>query len=384
MPSSLKNHRKKPFTSDPFETVPLSSIAPLTEDLETIIIGSLLLEINDVFGLDLNTIPDVSRNPDPIPEHDNARTVIIGASHMCRVTTAMREEGFEVTDLCTPGWTPSKDNLKKAENYLMEFRPEAQDRVIMDLWSNSAFMGTDESGLPCRPQRDPADHKYHVPGQLQAAPQTLFQTIMRDASGLIGAAGSAMVVLVTPIPRYLMSKCCRDTEHITNWGTEEFRAELARATDAVETAAAAAGSPEANYRIFNPMEIWNGTDPNTHEAVTSNGSPVWLDYDPVHLTAGAYLDIARSLIGMEDDSELMRPSKRPRLESLVPAQPTVGGRGRGSVMPPLWVAGMASAPQTSGQRGWARGRGAGGWRAFSPRFVRGRGGRGPYRGPRRF
>ena len=113
----------------------------------------------------------------------------------------------------------------------------------MDLWSNSAFMGTDESGFPCRPHRDPADHKYHVIGQLQAAPQTLFQTIMRDASGLIGAAGSTMVVLVTPIPRYVLNKCCRDAEHITNWGTEEFRAEQARATDAVETAASAAGSP---------------------------------------------------------------------------------------------------------------------------------------------
>jgi len=382
MPSSLKNHRKKPFTSDPFETAPLSSIAPLTEDLEAVLIESLLVEINDIFGLDLNTTPDTSRNPDPIPEHDNARTVLIGASHMCRVATAMREEGLEVTDLCSPGWTPSKENLKKAESYLLEFRPEAQDRVIMDLWSNSAFMGTDESGFPCRPQRDPTDHKYHVFGQLQAAPQTLFQTIMRDASGLIGAAGSATVVLVTPIPRYVTNRCCREAEHITNWGTDEFRAELARASEAVEMAASVAGPPELIYRIFNPMDIWNGTDSNTPEAATSDGSPVWLDYDPVHLTSAAYLDIARSLIGMEDDSELRRPTKRLRLESLVPAPPVMRGCGRGSVKPPLWVAGVANAPQAGG-RGWGRGRGMGGWRA-SPRFIRGRGGRGPYRGPRRY
>jgi len=50
----------------------------------------------------------------------------------------------------------------------------------------------------------------------------------------------------------------------------------------------------------------------------------------------------------------------------------------------LWVAGMANAPRARRQRGWPRGRGTGGWPTFSPGFVRGRGGRGPYRGARRY
>jgi hypothetical protein len=43
------------------------------------------------------------------------------------------------------------------------------DKVVLDLLSNSAFMGTDADGLPS-PAFAGEDGTYHIPGSLSAAP----------------------------------------------------------------------------------------------------------------------------------------------------------------------------------------------------------------------
>jgi len=182
-------------------------------------------------------------------------------------------------------------------------------------------------------------------------------------------------------------KCCDNTEHITNWGTDGLKAELVRATDAAEAAVAGAQLDE-NCQLFNPMDLWDMTDLDPFETVTDGGRPVWSDSDPVHLSADAYAEIAAGL--MTADAPCMeRPAKRARLESVIPMPShNTAGRGRaGLVRPSPWVAGLVTStgsrgrfsprsgqrwPRAGGgigshQRSWQRGRG------YARGSVRGRG-----------
>ena len=128
-----------------------------------------------------------------------------------------------------------------AANCVAELSPDCGDLVILDIWSNSAFLGTDELGLPLRAVRDSSDGRYHVLGPLQVAPRTVFQKILDDARPVLDAAGEARIILVAPFPRYISGKCCADPSHITNFGADGYRYEFEGLRDRVESVLAESG-----------------------------------------------------------------------------------------------------------------------------------------------
>ena len=73
---------------------------PISEEAEKIV-HSMLSEINDGYGLDLDCNPDSMRGTEPILEHGTAWTVTVGASHLTRISRALRDQGVRVNDICT-------------------------------------------------------------------------------------------------------------------------------------------------------------------------------------------------------------------------------------------------------------------------------------------
>jgi len=383
LPVGFRNHRKHPVVSDPYESPIPSAIPPVSEKTEKKILHSLLSELNDVFGLTLDVNPDTCREPDRTVGNSPAKTVTLGASHLHRVSRIMIDGGANVKSLCSPGWTPTRENLNAAAKLIAEQNLTAEDLFVVDLWSNSAFMGTDELGMASRSQKSNIDNKYHIVGKLQAAPRTLFEVILNEANCVLEAAGDAAIVVVAPLARYISGKCCDNVSHITNWGTETFQTEMYRAAERAE-AVVASDSAWFKCKVFNQIETFGGSDLGLSEAVTSGGESVWRGDDPVHMTPGAYSDMASNICAMHEEvGEAQRPKKRPRLESVVPMYPR-GTRGRqGQIQPPLWVTGLAPRPDIRGRgrvsvAGWRVGSGgAGGGRRGS---GRGWSGQQPYRG----
>ena len=66
-------------------------------------------------------------------------------------------------------------NIEKVASELGSCNIKEADTVVMDLLSNSVYMGSDESGLPVRPSKSPSDGLYHVPGDLQVAPESMLK-----------------------------------------------------------------------------------------------------------------------------------------------------------------------------------------------------------------
>ena len=384
LPMNLKNKRKVPVTSDPVDGHFPSSVPPLCEKSEGTILKSLLGEINAAFGHSLDLDPDISRSNTPPPGLDNSRLVVIGASHMTRVANALIMDGEEeVYNLSTPGWKPNKENLEKAAEYCTGLKLSNSDTVILDLWSNSAFMGTDEIGLPSVPYKCNLDGRYHVLGALQAAPRPLLQKILREAENVLAACGEAKVLFVVPFPRYLSGKCCESDSHLTNFGSQEIIVETCRVMEIVSSLIEDLGNDK--YGTYNVTDQF-GIDRDLSSMCCAAGEPVWSVTDSVHMSPAAYSEVAATLVAICKERTAVSSCKRARRESVVPGPPPKR-RGGPMVRPSPWVTGSAAHEGRGGGRGRGRGatRGRGNYSSFIPqgrgngRWTRARGrGRGHY------
>ena len=375
MPVGFRNHRKHPVVSDPYDGNTPTTIPPVSEAAEKRIMTALLTELNDIYGLKLDTDPDLSRNTSHNAGNSHGRVILVGGSHMARLAEALQQGGSETRHVGSPGWVATRDSLADAAGQLANLRPTQTDIIVMDIWSNSAYMGTDEFGLPLRAQKSSVDFKYHIMGNLQAAPKTLFDKIMQDAAPAVAAAGCSKLVFMLPIPRYVQNKCCGSASHVTNFGSENISSEIYRAMDMASQALVACGGASGADSI-GILEIFNGSDLDLHEVRTTTGEPLWTDTDPVHLSRQAYDEVADAVRALAGDADPGRPRKRPRLESVVPAAPRAARGHQGRVRPPLWVSGMASRPlggRGRGAGGWQRGQPTGFWRPRGIGFRRGRG-----------
>jgi len=371
LPAGFRNHRKHPVVSDPYDGNIPTSIPPVNELSESRIVNALLTELNDVYGLNLDISPDYSRNPNHNTGNGHGRMILVGGSHMARLAEAMQQGGAETRYIGAPGWVATRAALLDASTQMRNLKVSGDDSVVIDLWSNSAYMGTDEFGLPVRAAKNTSDGKYHIVGDLQAAPKTVFEKIMQDSIPVLDAARGSKVVLLIPIPRYIQNKCCATAGHVANFGQENFSSEIYRAMEMAEQAIAAC-SAASDSVTTGIIEVFSCADLDLAEVRTAGGEAIWLATDPVHLSQPAYMELADSIMGNAAPAQGERPRKRARLESVVPAAARVARGVQGRVRPPLWVSGMAPRMPTRAGRGraWPRGQASVSWRA------RGRGGAG--------
>jgi hypothetical protein len=387
MPLTLRNNRKRPMISDPPGSGIPESIPPFDESSEKKVVSAILCEINDIFGLRIDTQPDSNRDLDPASGTDTGRLVLVGASHMHTVAKAQRSAGADVIDLSTPGWYPTAEKIQTVAAKLRDSKLSSEDIVFLDIWLNSAFVGSDEFGFPLKAFKDPTDRTYHIEGDLQAAPSTVLRKIALDCTPILEAASGSPMVIVVPFPRYVGMKCCENSQHITNFGTGGCQAEAAKVGGLLRAATSAVPAL-AGCHLFSLTEQSADTDLSAWLQNAENPS-AWRD--PVHPVDSFYVAAAAAFIGTRGDvvSEREPPGKRRRLDSIAHL-PTRGGPARGGgVQLPPWILGKGSRggqrynggrnPATAAYpRGGGGGRGGGDW--YSSRSFGGRGGRGIGRG----
>jgi hypothetical protein len=276
--------------------------------------------------------------------------------------------GADVISLGTPGWCPTKDNILKAADSIETLKVGHQDIVVLDLWSNSAFLGTDESGFPLKPVKSNSDGKYHIMGELQHAPKQVFQRILSDAAPLFSAGNGARIVLLAPFPRYRSGKCCQLPGHVSNYGTDGFDEIFVEIHDIASSMfSSVAPTGEVTLVGFDDM-MASSVLSEANGGGGSGGGRLW-DSDNVHLLPNVYDGIGRYLFGLLEDDSHLPSRKRPRLDSVVPVAARSTDRPAGQVKLPAWLSGNSgAATRGHGGRGGRRGR--------YTRFIRYTGGRG--------
>jgi len=308
---------------------------------------------------------------DPDSVHNTGKTVFLGASHMRRVVQELGAASGTVVNICPAGWSPTKESLLAAAERVSELNLSANDTLVLDVWSNSAFLGTDDMGFPKIPEKSPLDGRFHVVGSLQAAPTAVFEKLLQDTVPILDAANNANLVLVVPFPRYVVEKCCSDSSHLTNYGTDSFWMELERPETAVKLAIASL-SYERQLKTFRIQDVVGDTDLSEITEMGPNACPrIWASGDPVHFTPAVYLAIGKALVNCHGNEQ--SAPKRARLESVVAHSGLQIKRGGAQVRLPDWLSGR-SGPGPARGRGGGRGYGNRVWRSA----------RGGWRRPRRF
>ena len=106
------------------------------------------------------------------------------------------------------------------------------------------------------------------------------------------AAVEAVKVCLLPILRFVKNPCCKDGSHITNFMEEDFEDILLGAAATCWNIVSNEGEKAGLLLYtFDPVAAFSGGT-RLAARTSSAGLSVWLEDNPVHLTASAYKDIA--------------------------------------------------------------------------------------------
>jgi hypothetical protein len=309
----------------------------------------------------------------------------------------------ETIVLASPGFKATSVSLPSLTSRIVDLSVNADDRIVIDLLSNSAFMGTDAEGLPS-PAFAGEDGTYHIPGSLSVAPPQAIKKILGHCEKIGKACGKAnLVVLVAPIPRYVAKKCCEDPTHTENFSCDDFELEIVSGIGTHKRLLESwAQEHSMNYVLVDVTELSDPAEPVLRNRTTREGVPLWSNWDPVHLAPEAYKELADYVLtagepdtseaGSESASSVSNVSFGKRLpESVITVpEPPAAKRGRNALgakpagwlsgqadpciyRPLHWSAGHERGRNGTGRRPWVRrgargdrgarrGNGGGGWR----------------------
>jgi hypothetical protein len=265
------------------------------------LIGAIIELVVLHYGLVLDDTPSLERGMATLAAKGNdGRIVVVGASHMYRMVEYMPADSIS---LAYPGFKPSTESIVEIKEKLDALNLSASDTVVLDLLSNSAYMGTDVNGLPS-PEERAGDGRYHIPGSLTTAPPTILKKVLEVCSTLAETIKQSNVLLVCPIPRYVMGSCCTDSAHIENRKSEDFEDELADCQEQHKRVlggwAVAVG---LKFCLMDPTAVVHPTEPLLRNRLTSYGLSIWCPGDPIHLSQEAYRDLAHALVEVHDDNQ---------------------------------------------------------------------------------
>jgi hypothetical protein len=324
----------------------------------------------------------------PARDDTEGRIIVIGASHLYRTVEYLPSA---TVSLAMPGFRPSKEKIIELEKQIDRLELSETDTVVLDLLSNTAYMGTDDDGLPLPSYRE-GDGSYHIAGTLTTAPPTTLRKTLDNCSELVKKLHRSRVILVCPTPRYVVEKCCKDPCHIENFGSSDYLDDITEFQDQHRRLLGGWGvSAGLNFEILDLTAVVGPVEPILGKRVTSTGASIWSDGDPVHLSREAYRDAASAILEMAAGCGNIAPgdsasssgtssaNKRKHPDSVVtfPAQPAKR-KGGGPLPGAGWIRGEADRERANSARIWkARGgswprAGLGPRRGWTGRAYRGR------------
>ena len=309
----------------------------------------------------------------PTRELGLSRLVFVGASHTSKMATLLGLDD-KVIYLSLPAQTAPKACVDTIVTKIQELGLTKKDALIIDIFSSSVLMGSDEMGMPV-PAFQTEPGRYHISGCLEIAPEGVLKKRFSAVRPILEAAGDAVRVCLLPLPRYVREPCCKVEGHLTNFLEDDFEDILIGAASTARNIVVTEGEKAGlSLYTFDPVAAMSGGD-KLSAKTSSAGLSVWLENDPVHLTGAAYRDIGSLVLNQATLAVQGKEatSNRRRLNSIVPVvqqatrQPTVARE-------PGWISGTENPSNSNNSGGFGRG-GRGRGRGQRWNSGRGRGNR---------
>ena len=318
LPSSLDSQKPEVFEA----VVGLKCTLPeIGEGLERSIVETLIGELNNKFlaGLDSNfsTCRDEEANQ-TLSERIGDSFIVVGSSHAHRIAEALRRQGDTVTSLADPTWRLTEENVATLASSLktaVSDNPSAT--VILQLYDSSVYYSSTGPGERSLPRRGQDGH-YHVPGDLVMADWPSFKQIFASSLPLIRAGGELKKILLSPLPRYVMGRCCTDSGHLKNFGTKEYVRAMGNTLGEIDDwiRDLAFSKRILNFSVINTGTLVDLDSPSSKKKELIQ----WWGNDPIHMTEAGYAKLARNLtvridkIREQEEAELDNQPKRRKLD----------------------------------------------------------------------
>jgi lysophospholipase L1-like esterase len=297
-----------------------AEIAPISENAEKIIIKELMLEIIERHAIQVNTNPyleccsgDQVFSGTAGSGSGETRIFAIGASHVTRIIGGLAECGLNV-NLARPGWILNELTANDLKKKLASYNIGPADILLLDPVSNSTFCGTDSDGNFVDPVK--FENAWHIPGDLNIRPKLYLKIALGHLKKVTDSYPDNKLICLTPIPRYLTGKCCKDPEHVKNFADQDFQdmqAELDKVSDLITAWLQAGTSPSLVMDYSVVADVPEAPVPE----LVIDGQSIWQEADPVHPTATFYAKLSEAIFSALEDLEAA-PSesapKRARLE----------------------------------------------------------------------
>jgi hypothetical protein len=299
LPVSLMSFEKKCWDSSGWDSVP-ATVAPMDSASEQMVLETFIGELNKDFPGNLDPRPSLVRDASfaAVP---TSSIIVVGASLARRMADALRNESSRpVTYIQMPPWRVTAGTALAASEKLAEElkgKP-ASTTVILQFLDGAAFYGEPEEGglLPMR--RDGSNH-FHVDGRLTVAPVECFGKSVEVSSPLLAAARAFNAVLLSPLPRYWLGRCCDDKEHVSNLEEEDHERVLIAGIDRLRRTAKDKIHclNLAGITVMSCLQLMGETSGSAHtsEAILQSVKGRW-GPDPVHPAPELFSVAAKAIL----------------------------------------------------------------------------------------
>jgi hypothetical protein len=325
LPSKHGDSVKKIWCSKPLteDKIPLK-VRPLSSSNEMLLITTIIAELRQRLALDLDPSPSFDRGLgiQSMPKK-KIEYLLVGSSNASRLKDAFVQKGIETALVHLANWRVydgcTDTMLKLIREVLEEQDP---DVVVLQLLDSSIYFARAADGSRMAPVKLD-DGKWHMTGAVTVCSQEMQFEHFAALKPILDVIGKKRTIMVTPLPRYVVSSCCSDVHHCIGQGSPAHRCAMEAALDSMKQNLKEYlfNTGRRNVKLMDPMLDLRGMTDNE----------IWDVSDPVHPITEVYSKLADGLVRINmltdlKETKRSEDNKRRRADSLDTAESGSGSR----------------------------------------------------------
>jgi hypothetical protein len=233
LPASLHSLAKVTIHCMGWSDLP-AGLPVLSEEEELKFLSCLLAELNEKFALQLDTSPCTDRSAYSAADSETESDIVIalaGSSHSSRLAGPLTDTYLKVVDVSVPGFRISESSVAQMTEELTSAIADLDDSrtvILLQPFDNSIFYSCKVHGEKILTRKG-KDGKFHVEGELKLISKEDMKEIFLLILPLIKAAKGKRIIIMGPLPRYLLARCCGNPGHLTNRNGDNYIDEMIQA-----------------------------------------------------------------------------------------------------------------------------------------------------------
>jgi hypothetical protein len=227
MPATLAGHDSITWNSSGWDDIP-ATVQPISSVSAKDIVDTLISDINTVFSLNLVSEISIEAKTSGVQPEANRGPVtiaVVGASNAGRLSNLLLD-GVEAHYVQVPSTRPNSVTIGRALEQLesINFDDPSRSLIVIFNLDCAAFFAVTEEG-DMAPPRNVEGH-YHLDREMAVATKEMFVKTLKVCTPLFKFKPEVKKLILAPLPRYWLDKCCDDSSHIPNFSNENYEKNL--------------------------------------------------------------------------------------------------------------------------------------------------------------